>query len=216
MLAQVVRLVAVFDSYLLHLLHKMPCAEFIQCAVVRYGVHRFMHVLSHEGVTTVSVHGERQPPFQNFAVNIWAVQLVIRVSRLPYDRALSVTNTQCPLLCTQSLTFVDNKHCLSWTRLIAVQTRWNVTLDASRKHELCCLPHTCSSMQHGCLSTSNRLEDRSSTRRGYRKHLPTLTVKQTEAATCMQRKKVQEEACRRKARGKTRGRRPGSSSTRTA
>lgn len=119
MLAQEVQLVAVFDSYLLYLLHKMPCAEFIQCAVVRYGVQ----CPSHKSVTTVSVHGERQPPFQNFAVNIWAVQLVIRVLRLPDDRALSATNTQYPLLCTQSLPFVDKKHCLSRTRLIAVHTR---------------------------------------------------------------------------------------------
>ncbi len=178
----------------------MPCATFIQSAIIMYGVHCFNHVLSHEDVTTVSVHGERQPPFQNFAVVIWAVQLVIRVSRLPDDRALFATNTQFPLLwCTQSLKFVDNKHCLSWTRLIAIQTRQNVTLDASRKRELCCLPDTRSSLQHGCLSTSNRLQDRSSTRHGYRKQLPTLTVKQTEAAICMQRKKVQEEACRRKA-----------------
>ncbi len=130
---------------------------------------------------------------------IWAVQLVIRVSRLPDDRALCA-NTQYPVLwCTQSLKFVDNKHCLSWTRLIAIRTRQNVTLDASRKRELYCLPHTCSSMQHGCLSTSNRLQDLFSTRHGYRKQLSTLTVKQTEAAICMQRKKVQEEACRRKA-----------------
>ena len=67
-----------------------------------------------KGVTTVSVHGERQPPLQNFAVVIWAVLLVIRVSRLPDDRALSATYTQCLLLwCTQSLKFVDNEHCLS-------------------------------------------------------------------------------------------------------
>ena len=174
-------------------------AELCYSSMQLPAVHCCKHVLSHEGVTTVSVHGERQPPFQNFAVIIWAVQLVIRVSRLPYDRAL-FANKQCPLLwCTQSLKFVDNKHCLSWTRLIAIQTRQNVTLDASRKRELCCLPQTRSSLQHGCLSTSNRLQDRFSTRHGYRKQLCTLTVKQTEAAICMQRKKVQEETCRRKA-----------------
>ncbi len=180
----------------------ITCATSVQSALIRYGVHCCKHVLSHEGVTTVttvSVHGERQPPFQNFPVAVWAIQLVIRVSRLPDDRALCA-NTQCPVLwCTQRLKLVDNKHCLSWTRLIAIQTRQNVTLDASRKRELCCFPHTRSSLQHGCLSISKRLQDRFSTSHGYRKQLSTLTVKQTEASICMQRKKVQEEACRRKA-----------------